>query len=121
MRERVGKQTENSKVDTEVGRQIEEYKREVREEKEEELKKLRQENTRLLVELGGKTKELELMKEHSRRVAKKRRGTKKKKKGREEQEEEDIGEKEGERTDRQVGHTGKVGAGGSLTITAQRM
>jgi len=100
---------------------MEEYKREVREEKEDELKKLRQENTKLLMELGGKNRELELMKEQRRRIAKNRRGTKRKKKGGEEQEEEDIEEKEGERVSRKVGHTGKAGVDSSLTITTQRM
>ena len=78
LKERVGKQVVNSKVDTEVERRVEEYKREVRGEKEEELKKLRQENMKLMMELGGKNRELELMIEHKKRIGSKRRGKKKK-------------------------------------------
>ena len=121
LKEIVGKQVENSKVDTEVVKRVEEYKREVREEKEDELKKLKQENMELMMELGGKNKELELMTEQRRKVSKNRRGAKRKKKGGEGQEEEDIEEKEGEKVSRQVDHRGKVGVDSSLTITARRM
>ena len=111
LKERVGRQVENSKVDTEVGRRVEEYKREVRGEKEEELKRLRQENNKLLIELGGKKRELELMIEQMKRAGSRRRGKKKKR-------EEDAEEEGARKMVRSVGAVGEVRKGEGLKIEA---
>ena len=101
---RVGRQVENSKVDMEVVRRVEEYKSEIRREKENELKMLRQENSKLLEELGGKKREIELMIEQMRKAGSRRRGKKKKR-------EEDAEGEGARKMVRSVGAVGEEGEG----------
>ena len=111
LKDRVGKQVENSKIDMEVVRRVEEYKSEIRREKENELKMLRQENSKLLEELGGKKREIELMIEQMKKASSRRRG-KKKKRG------EDDDEEESRKMMRRVGAVGEVRKGKGLEIEA---
>ena len=124
LKEIVGKQVENSKVDTEVVRRVEEYKREVGKEKEEELEKLKQDNTEMLRKLGGVERELELVREELRDYRKRRnsgrrgKGLKRKKKSGEEPGEGEVEGRGEEKVERQVGYRKEVGGGSRLAVTA---
>ena len=124
LKEIVGKQVENSKVDTEVVRRVEEYKREVGKEKEEELEKLKQDNTEMQRKLGGVERELELVREELRDYRKRRnsgrrgKGLKRKKKSGEEPGEGEVEGRGEEKVERQVGYRKEVGGGSRLAVTA---